>query len=228
MSKTDKDNPCFDDITEAWDRAGASTNARAEIHPAGNLDDEGYFESGKTAAQQVANLAERSFPEKGSNIRIVDFGCGDGRILYWLAKRFDHVWGVDASQAMLDRLALTVPGANSLLSNGQDGKIKSIEPDLIYSSAVFIHHDHEAGKKMLLGLAESVDSGGILALQIPCYDIARERSVWNDVTVWTRQLIQDAANEAGVDIVELQISPGSYRPENPGAYHDYPVIMRKR
>ncbi len=65
-------------------------------------DPEAFFASGRTEITEVVGYLERlgRSPEGG---RVLDFGCGVGRLSLALAEHFDDVTGVDISTSMLER-----------------------------------------------------------------------------------------------------------------------------
>jgi len=227
MVTADKKPMSVDEVTRQWDRVGATDRRRSAIHPAGQLDGPSYFDSGREAAKILLDLARRYLAPSLRDIRVVDFGCGDGRVLKWIAEAADDVWGVDASQAMLEELADAVPSAKRLRSNGTDGRMSTLEADFIYSLAVFIHHDYAGGRAMLRGLSGATIPGGVLVLHIPCYEVPRERSCWDDVTVWTEDQVRSSARSAGLQVLELSVSPGEFVHPIGGPYHNTPVVFRK-
>lgn len=216
------------DITKAWDEVGKTDRAQRAIHPTGGMTPEDYEASGRAQAQQVSDLVwtycMAHVPEEP---RIADFGCGDGRVLKYVAEEFSDSWGIDASPAMLTKLVERVPSVMTAQSDGTDGELDDLAADFIYSLAVFIHHDHEGGRRMIKGLASALNPGGFLALQIPCYEVARERSAWNDVTVWTESELTRVMRMAGLAAIEVHVSPGVFSFQNVGEHHHRMQLFRK-
>ena len=219
-----------DDITKAWDEVGKTDRAQRAIHPTGGMSAEEYEASGRAQAQQVSDLiwtyAVSSTP---GDPKVADFGCGDGRVLKYVIEEFPDTWGIDASAAMLVKLVGRVGGVSgqTIHSDGRGDSLKDLKADFIYSLAVFIHHDHVGGRAMIGGLAAGLRPGGFLALQIPCYEHPRERSAWNDVTVWTREQIKSAVRSAGLSVVELWDNPGEFSFANVGPNHHRMQLFRK-
>ena len=215
------------EVTNSWEEAARTDLARVHIHPSGNISDEDYESSGSGAAGLVIDVARAYLMDRMPDIKIMDFGCGDGRVLGHVIKEFPNCLGADASPTMLKLLLERVPTATTIESNGVDGALDSLEVDLVYSWAVFIHHSIKAGQDMLVGLANSVNKGGILALQIPSYEQAHEGKAWIDVTVWTPADLKDGARRAGLQVVELSSSPGEFSYEDIGINHFRLQVFRK-
>jgi len=209
----------YEDTIKKWDDAAHTSQARGHIHPSGNIDDEAYELSGYTAARHVLRvLPPPSF------ISILDFGCGDGRVLRHLAGRYHDSFGFDTSPRMVSACQRNVPVAtvaNSLTSlSGED-------IDAIFSYAVFIHHRHADGSTMLKQLAHLFPNA-TFALQIPLYEVAREPTTWTDVGVWTLPLLEAAADGAGLKVERAYISPGEFSYDRIGHSHnELQVLTRK-
>lgn len=222
-----------DDVIDAWRNVGADDDQRSlAIHPSG-ADEKSYRDTGRAAALDVVRLVH----EHGDNTRdpiVVDYGCGDGRVAHELA-RIEPAWrvlGVDASPEMVAAYevrgeALRSPAGALTWSTADPWPVDPV--DVVYSLAVFIHHDHAAGAAMLDGLAGIVVAGGLALIDAPIYDEARERTNAHDVTTWTADAFTAAADRAGFDAVALSTSPGAFRWDAPpGPGHGFPHVLRRR
>jgi len=217
----------INDVTSAWDDAGKGPRAQGAIHPTGSVSEEDYEASGAVQAGEVIDLIwTYVLPHMEGEPKIADFGCGDGRVLKYVAREFPESWGIDASASMLERLRDRVPGINVLESDGATG-LEDFGADFIYSMAVFIHHDIYDGKTMLRGLSRGLKQGAFLAVQIPCYSAARERKSWTDVTVWTKEQLISTARAAGLKPVEVWESEGEFSYDAVGKNHNRLQIFRK-
>lgn len=209
----------YEDTIKKWDEAAHSSQARGHIHPSGNIDDEAYELSGFQAARKVLRvLPPPSF------LTILDFGCGDGRVLRHLAGRYHGALGFDTSPGMVTACQRNVPVAtvsNSLTAlTGED-------VDAIFSFAVFIHHTHDSGKTMLKQLAHLFPNA-VLALQIPLYETAREPMNWTDVGVWTLPMLESAAEGAGLVVERAFVSPGHFSYDRIGHSHNELQVLRRK
>jgi trans-aconitate methyltransferase len=216
------------DVTKAWDRVAGTAGAQEAIHPLGGVGSEEYEASGRSQARQVSELIwTYVIPHVDGEPRVADFGCGDGRVLRYVAEEFPDSWGLDASPIMLAKLVERVPGVATMESDGTGVSLDELGADFIYSLAVFIHHDHNGGVAMMEGLARGINPGGFLALQIPCYGVARERNSWTDVTVWTKDQIESAARTADLSVVELWENSGEFSFSAIGPNHHRMQVFRK-
>jgi ubiquinone/menaquinone biosynthesis C-methylase UbiE len=76
-------------------------------------------------------------------MRVLEIGCGAGRVTRALAQVFGEVWGVDISGEMIERARAALaalPHAHVLQNNGTDlSALGDIEFDFAFSSIVFQH-----------------------------------------------------------------------------------------
>ena len=102
--------------------------------------------------------------------RVLDFGCGVGRVSIPLAERSDTVVGVDISPAMLeeaDRNA-RAEGKNNLRWVLSDDQLSGVEGqfDLVHSCITFQHIDIPRGRRLFGSLISMISPGGVGAIQI--------------------------------------------------------------
>lgn len=211
-------------ITAAWDAAARRDDARAAIHPLGGVSDEAYDASGAEQARMLCELIRLYSPQAR---RVVDFGCGDGRVAKHLVNGALEVFGADASPAMIERLETNAAGVAGVVSNGVDGKLAELEADVIFSMAVFIHHSVADGQRLVQALADAVVPGGLLLLQIPCYAAKRERRHWIDVTVWDAKTLRATAAACGLEVLELHSHSHRFAFTAIGDEHLLPQVFRK-
>jgi trans-aconitate methyltransferase len=117
-------------------------------------DREAFFARGEADIAYLFGLMP-GFAPKSS----LDFGCGVGRLTRALARRVDHVAGVDAAPSMLRLARENVPNA-TFFSTIPDEKF-----DLIVSLIVFQHIPIRRGEALLDELLDHLESGGVAALQ---------------------------------------------------------------
>ncbi len=164
-----------EDVIKAWDRP----EARGAIHPTRGISEDAYQASGRTQAELLA----RDLP---AGAKVMDFGCGDGRVAIPLRAHGYDVTGVDASPNMLAALAEREPDLTVFQSDGSDfGKhLGRRKFDAVYCLAVLIHHDYETGEQLIANLRAVVKKGGILALDWPVSDEPSDGHGWLGVTTW--------------------------------------------
>lgn len=177
----------IDTVINAWNKADPSA-----IHPTRGLSEEAYRESGQVQAELLATVLP-------SGCRVVDFGCGDGRVTIPLAALGYEVIGTDSSPNMLDRLAAANPTIPVLLTNGTDlAERLACKVDSVISLAVLIHHSYESGERIIQGLRAAVRVNGLLILDWPVSDEPREGDSWISVTTWTREQQDEICRRVGL------------------------------
>lgn len=188
------------DIIEAWDQADP-----AAIHPTRGIDEGAYWNSGKNQAALIGTVLADS-------CKVVDFGCGDGRVAIPLRELGYDVTAVDASQNMLDRLRERDPDMPTLLNPGRDlyGKLGK-KVDAVVALAILIHHGYADCLDLLAELRQAVKLGGILVLDWPISDQPVEGQAWLDVTTWSQQAHGDACQRIGLKSVDAQLPWGVYK-----------------
>jgi 2-polyprenyl-3-methyl-5-hydroxy-6-metoxy-1,4-benzoquinol methylase len=128
-----------------WDER-ARENARHYV-ATGKQDwsDEEFFASGESAVREqilndMINICQGSDPKQ---MRIIEIGCGAGRITRALASRFGEVHAVDISREMVDqarRALANSPNAFVYQNNGMDLSVLPPGPyDFAFSMIVFQH-----------------------------------------------------------------------------------------
>ncbi len=154
-------HPEFDQYAENYDRV------LEETLPDG-LSESGYF-----AEYKVALMATRlKYKPLG---RILDFGCGAGRSLPYLAQYFPdaELWGYDVSSESIKVAAQRVPQAR-LFSDWQD--LGSVQFDAIIAANVFHHIKLEERKLALQQCHQALNTSGQMFMF--------EHNPYNPLTRW--------------------------------------------
>ncbi|MFE0088774.1 class I SAM-dependent methyltransferase [Streptomyces sp. NPDC059016] len=185
----------IDDIIHAWNDADPSA-----IHPTRGVSEDAYRESGEAQAELLATV----LPE---GCKVIDFGCGDGRVAIPLRQLGYDVTGADGSPRMLARIAERDPGMPVIETDGTDlaqqlGKKKT---DAVVSLAVLIHHDYEACEQIVAGLRAAVKANGLLILDWPVSDEPAEAGGWIGVTTWDRDRQDAVCKRLGLKRVDTDL-----------------------
>jgi SAM-dependent methyltransferase len=132
-------------MRQDWDQR-ARENARYYVNTASSeWTDEEFFASGeRTVAEEVltdlGNICQGKEPRE---MRVLEIGCGTGRVTRALAKLFGEVHAVDVSGEMvkLARAALRdCTNASVYQNNGRDlSVVPELQFDFAFSSIVFQH-----------------------------------------------------------------------------------------
>lgn len=189
------------DVIEAWDQADPSA-----IHPLRRVSEDAYWESGKAQADMLASV----IPD---GAKVMDFGCGDGRVAIPLAAFGYEVTAVDSSQRMLDRLTERAPGLTTVqaAADGIAGHLGRRKMDAVYTLAVLIHHSYTDCLNIIGKLRSATKLGGIIVLDWPISDQPSEADSWIGVTTWSKEQQADACTRIGLEPVDSSLPWGVYR-----------------
>ncbi|MER7733692.1 class I SAM-dependent methyltransferase [Streptomyces erythrochromogenes] len=186
----------IDSVIDAWDNADP-----AAIHPTRGISEDAYRISGDNQAALLSTI----LPE---GCKVVDFGCGDGRVAIPLASLGYEVTGADGSQAMLDRLTEAAPDMPTVLTDGTNlADQLGRKTDAVISLAVLIHHTYESGERIIEGLRAAVRVNGLLVLDWPTADEPAEGSGWIGVTTWSRDQQDEVCQRIGLKRLDQPGSP---------------------
>lgn len=128
-----------------WDKR-ARENARYYV-ATGRKDwtDEEFFDSGRrTVAEEILtdmiNICQGNDP---AQMRVLEIGCGAGRVTHALSEVFGEVHGVDVSSEMVDLARQALKDRPKVRIHKNNGMDLSVLPDLpfdfAFSSIVFQH-----------------------------------------------------------------------------------------
>lgn len=96
----------------------------------------------------------------------LDYGCGIGRITKYIANDFKKVYGLDISEEALKLAKQNVTNQNVKFIKADLRKKLDIKADLIFSSMVLQHLTKDEQKKILGGLKNLLNNGGIVKIQV--------------------------------------------------------------
>jgi SAM-dependent methyltransferase len=144
MASTDL-NKQLQKMQRDWDER-ARENARYYVNTERqDWTDDDFFRSGeRTVAEEVLtdmiNICQGKDP---GQMRVLEIGCGAGRVTRALAGHFGEVYGVDISGEMIRQATLALadrPNALVLQNNGKDlSVLGGLVFDFAFSSIVFQH-----------------------------------------------------------------------------------------
>jgi SAM-dependent methyltransferase len=132
-------------MRQDWDQR-AKENARYYVNTATmEWTDDEFFASGeRTVAEEILTDIVNVCQDKPQReMRVLEIGCGAGRVTRALANLFGEVHGVDVSGEMIRQAIRALedrPNAFVYQNNGQDlAVVPSLEFDFAFSSIVFQH-----------------------------------------------------------------------------------------
>ncbi|MEU5900572.1 class I SAM-dependent methyltransferase [Streptomyces venezuelae] len=188
-------------VIRAWDHAEPEA-----IHPTRHVSEDAYWESGKAQADMLASV----IPD---GAKVLDFGCGDGRVAVPMAGLGYDVTAIDASQRMLDRLTERAPDVTTVQADadGIAAHLGRRRMDAVYALAVLIHHNWADCLHIIGRLRAATKLGGILVLDWPVSETPEEADSWIGITTWARQQQDAICAELGLEPVESELPWGVYR-----------------
>ncbi len=140
---------------------------------AANLTDEArkeFFATGRYHLAYVLHQIRRGIDANFVPKRMLDFGCGVGRVALPMAEHAEHVAGVDVAPAMLAefRRNCAERGLDKISFHlTLDELADQVGTyDLVHSCIVFQHIDVQRGRRMFGQLLELLADGGVGAIQI--------------------------------------------------------------
>tara|TARA_A100000171_G_C2127175_1_gene144283 strand:+ start:374 stop:994 length:621 start_codon:yes stop_codon:yes gene_type:complete len=182
---------------EAIDNNNNSLTRRKElIHPSGHNDID-YFNSGKRDALHVIKSCELKKDEF-----ILEYGCGDGRILRHLDGHYE-VQGVDICYKFIDE------------SRKYNLRTFHIDIDLffkfdkIYSLTVFIHLNKDQSKKALQYIYKHLKEGGKAYLQILVYGFDRNANEFIGLNYWKKETLIKMVEDIGFKVNHIEEMKGN-------------------
>lgn len=125
-----------------------------------------FFESGDADVSLVLEAIERRAPDfVAAGGKVLDFGCGVGRLMAAFARRGFHVTGVDVSPAMVAEATKNLSEFNGRFGfiSLDDAQIEGF--DIVHSHIVIQHIRPEQGMPIIRRLMQQVRPNGFLAIQ---------------------------------------------------------------
>ena len=156
-----------------WDER-ARENARYYVNTAReDWTDEEFFHSGeRTVAEEIStdmiNICQGKNP---ADMKVLEIGCGAGRVTRALARKFGEVHAVDVSGEMIAQARKALanqPNAHVYQNNGMDlSVIPSGQFDFAFSTIVFQHiPSREVIHNYVKEVARLLKPGGLFKFQV--------------------------------------------------------------
>jgi len=160
-------------LSPAWDALGRAnafgavlTRADGEL---GSWQCDEFFATGVADAERfVADLT--ALAPTVSRARVLDFGCGVGRVTHALAAYFDEAVGVDVAASMIERARALDPEhrCSFVLNHARDLTcFESGAFTVVYSRLVLQHIRPALVRRYVPELVRVLAPGGVLMFQLP-------------------------------------------------------------
>lgn len=133
----------------------------------GKWDREEFFASGQ---QEIDVLMSSCGFVAGNNGRVLDFGCGVGRLSRGLRSYFAEVYGVDISEGMISLAKENTPSCTFLLNQRDNLSLFQDDFfDFVYSNIVLQHQPtKEIAKSYISEFVRVIKPEGMIVFQGPC------------------------------------------------------------
>lgn len=180
-----------------------------------------FYESGEADARLVRSaLGQHGIPIEGIR-RVLEFGCGVGRVTFALARSFPEVIGCDVSAAHLN-LALAEakarkPGRIAFYQSTVEKPLPDINYDLWFSRIVLQHNPPPVISWLLRAAFARLSPGGVAIFQVPTYskgyrfivaeDGARGRELSMEMHVLPQRAVFALARDAGLEVLDVREDP---------------------
>ncbi|MEP7288283.1 MAG: methyltransferase domain-containing protein [Chloroflexota bacterium] len=163
------------DSDKQWERFGREdpyfgvlTSERFRYDKLSDVAISAFFESGENHIDGVLKTIQKHVDSHFNPHECLDFGCGVGRLVIPLARRFPHVVGLDVSESMLAEAKKNCKHYDihnvSLVQSDDDLKNVNQTFDFIHSVIVFQHIDTRRGYHIAEQLIQRLNVGGIAVL----------------------------------------------------------------
>ncbi|MCF8127328.1 MAG: class I SAM-dependent methyltransferase [Deltaproteobacteria bacterium] len=133
-----------------------------------------FYHSGFNDVTTFFKTLERNGIDHASFRTCLEYGCGLGRVTFWLAEKFETVTGYDISRSHLQlaRRYLDESGIQnvSLHHIGKPEEIRDFpKVDAVYSVMVLQHNPPPVIRLVIQELIRALNPGGIAFFQVPTY-----------------------------------------------------------
>jgi SAM-dependent methyltransferase len=145
-----------------------------------------FMETGEAHIGEALSFVESNFGPLPRG-RALDFGCGVGRLLLPLARRFSHATGLDISDSMLAEARRNADSAgmdNITLAHGPEDLAEKDQYDFIHSVIVLQHIPAARGEDLIAALLGRLSAGGVAMLHV---NLRLKRTRFRAVGTWLRR-----------------------------------------
>jgi 2-polyprenyl-3-methyl-5-hydroxy-6-metoxy-1,4-benzoquinol methylase len=140
------------------------------------------------------------------DMKILEIGCGNGRLLIHMSKIFGTIYGVDVSNYMIDQCSINIKEISNCKIQKNSGSDLSMFADnffnFCYSYIVFQHiPEKNIINNYFQEVSRVLESGGIFRIQLNGMDEKIEINTWNGVH-FTHDEIVSLASKNNFSILE--------------------------
>lgn len=152
----------------------------------------------------------------GAGARVLEIGCGDGRVTRRLAERFDVV-GVDVSEEQLRLARAAVPGTTLILADVMELDFPLEGFDAVAAFYSFMHIPRDAHPELLARIHRWVKPGGLVLAPMSTIGGPDREERWLGVDMffsgWDAETNARLVEDAGLDVLVAEVIP-MWEPES--------------
>jgi len=149
---------------------GVITNEKFRLKNITSEAKKDFFASGQYDINQVINTCKQHFNPDYVPRKILDFGCGVGRLVIPFAQIAEEVVGIDISESMLKETKRNCKEYKikntRLFKSDDDLSLLKGHFNLIHSCLVFQHIPVDRGRDIFKNLLSYLEEEGICAIQL--------------------------------------------------------------
>lgn len=136
--------------------------AYLRVLTAGSADAEVFVRQGQAAAQEFAALAAAHGAPMGAGVRVLEFGCGCGRVARWLIETTGAAFsGCDVNPQLVDWCAAHLAGDFRRTGLSPPLPYEDAAFDVVYALSVFTHMHEDNARAWFAELGRVVRPGGL-------------------------------------------------------------------
>lgn len=170
------------------------------------LNFEQFLGNGYLETRPVIDLIYNMRSMALGKLVLAEYGCGMGRLTFWLHQALRRAIGVDVSETMLAKAEKLMPGPKYVHCDGVSFPLKANSVDIVFSKIVFQHLPRETVRAIIADAHRVLRKGGLLIFQLPtCEDAADVKYAETPqmASRWARREIEDALADFTIELLPI-------------------------
>lgn len=188
----------MEDRKNEWEKAAQEDHMKAIACALTRyqFDITGLIDAGNFMNELVHLFNGFTFQKK----RMLEHGCGSGRMTQFISTFFDDYTCTDVSSTMLEK--------NICEDKKIESKIDSIplpdnSIDIIFSFTVLMHNRKKVVHDIFKEFFRLLAVGGYVIFQLPIYKMGHEGDAFNSVSIWTIDEMIELARNNNFKVIKL-------------------------
>ncbi len=172
-----------------------------------SLTEEQFLQSGKEDYEKfIKNDALVKEIGPLNSLKVLEIGCGTGRVTEFMAQDFNEVYGIDISEGMIDQAKIRLKEKNNIQLIPTDGIHMPFSDnffDFVFSFIVFQHMpSKKIIRKNLEEVARVLVSDGLAKIQVRGIPVAKRN--WFYGPSFTVDQVQDIVHGLPLNIIKIE------------------------